>query len=346
MASKYSRYVIIGAFIALLIVAAYIVKPYVIAILTSAVLAYIFYPVFRWLNRKLNNKLASALIVTIVILLIILVPLLLSANIITKEAYLIYISGKERLGGNILQDCDNYLCNFVKDWSTDVRVRYYFQEALQTSTSYVLDGISKLVLGIPKLVINLFISVFVIFYLLKDGDVFLKKLKQIFKLHEKEHKTITTRLDGVMHAVVYGNIIVALIQGAIGGLSFWFFGVSSPLLWGIIMAILSFAPYVGTAMIWIPASLFFVLDGVSNNETVLIWKGLGIALVNLIAGGVADNILKPKIIGRRSSVHPALILIGIFGGISLFGIAGFIIGPVILALTATLIDLYISRNNG
>ncbi|MBW2963506.1 AI-2E family transporter, partial [Candidatus Woesearchaeota archaeon] len=198
---------------------------------------------------------------------------------------------------------------------------------------------------IPKLVIELFISFFVVFYLLKDGDLFVKKLKQIFKLHEREHKTIHTRLKDVMHAVVYGNIIVALIQGAVGGLSFWFFGVSSPLLWGVIMAVLSFAPYVGTAMIWIPASLFFVFDGVSNNETLLVWKGIGIALVNLVAGGVADNILKPKIIGRRSSVHPALILIGIFGGISLLGVAGFIIGPVVLALTATLIDLYISKNN-
>jgi len=346
MESKYSRYVIIAGFIALLIVAAYIVKPYIVAILTSAVIAYIFYPVFRWLNKKINNKFISASIVTLIIILIIIVPLALSANVITKEAYLIYISGKGRFSGNILQDCNNYFCNFVKDWSSDVRVRYYFQEALQTSTNYVLDGFSKLVLGIPKLVINLFISFFVVFYLLKDGDLFVRKLKQIFKLHEKEHKTIHNRLKDVMHAVVYGNIIVALIQGAVGGLSFWFFGVSSPLLWGVIMAVLSFAPYVGTAMIWIPASLFFVFDGVSNNETLLIWKGLGIALVNLVAGGVADNILKPKIIGRRSSVHPALILIGIFGGISLLGIAGFIIGPVVLALVATLIDLYISKNNG
>jgi predicted PurR-regulated permease PerM len=343
MKGKINRYILIGGFIALLIVAAYIIKPYLVAILTSAVIAYIFYPVFKWLNKKINNKFASAIIVTLIILLMILVPLALSANVVTKEAYLIYLSGKTRLGGDILQGCDNYICNFIKDWSSDIQVQYYFQEALQTSINYVLDGVSKLVLGIPKLVINLFISVFVIFYLLKDGDIFVKKAKQIFKLHEREHKTITRRLDDVMHAVIYGNIIVALIQGAVGALSFWFFGVSSPLLWGVIMAVLSFAPYVGTAMIWIPASLFFIFDGVSNNETLLIWKGLGIALVNLVAGGAADNILKPKIIGKRSSVHPALILIGIFGGISLFGIAGFIIGPVVLALTGTLIDLYITN---
>lgn len=345
MASKYSRYIIIGAFLFFLVVAAYIVKPYIIAILTSAVVAYIFYPVFKWLNKKLKNKFFSALIVTMVIILVVLVPMLLSANVITREAYLIYMSGKGRLSGDFLQNCDNYFCEFVKDWSGDVRVRYYFQEALRTSTDYVLNSISQLVLGIPKLAINLFLSVIVIFYLLKDGDLFVKKLKQIFKIHRRDHQTLTGRLDDVMHAVIYGNIIVALIQGIVGGLSFWIFGISSPVLWGIIMAILSFAPYVGTAMVWIPASLFLVFDGISNNEAGLIWKGLAIALINLIAGGVADNILKPKIIGKRSFVHPAIILIGIFGGISLFGIAGFIIGPVVLAISATLIDLYVSRNS-
>jgi len=345
MSNKYNTYIIIGAFLALLLLAGWIIKPYIIPIITSIVIAYIFYPLFKLINKKINHKFTSAIIVTFLIILVVAVPLILSANTITKEAYLIYLAGKDRIGVDVLQNCNNAVCNFIRDWSSDVSVQYHIQETLKTVTNYFLDSVSRLVLGIPKLIINLFISFFVIFYVLKDGDLFVLKLKKIFRLHRKEHQVITNRLDDVMNAVVYGNLIVALIQGAVGALSFWFFGISSPIIWGIIMAILSFAPYVGTAMVWIPASLIFIFDGVSNNEVAFIWKGVGIAFINLVAGGVADNILKPKMIGARSCVHPVLILIGIFGGISLLGIAGFIIGPVIMAMAATFIDLYISKNN-
>jgi len=330
----------------LLVVAAFIVKPYIIAILTSAVIAYLFYPVFKWLNKKIKHKFTAAIIVTILIIILLVVPLALSVNVMSKEAYLVYLEGKQRIGGNILKNCDNYVCEMIKDWSANTQVQYYFQEALKTATNYIIDSVSQFVLGIPKLVINLFISFFVVFYLLKEGDIFIEKLKKIFQLGRHERTAIIKRLDEVMNAVIYGNVIISIILGLIGGISFWAFGVSSPLIWGILMAILAFAPYVGAAMVWIPASLIFVFDGISNDSTTLIWKGVGIFLINLIAGTAADNILRPKIIGERGRVHPVVILVGIFGGISLFGIAGFIIGPVLLAITVTLIDLYISKNNG
>lgn len=341
----YNKYLHIGAFLGLLVLAFFVVKPYVLAILTSAVVAYFVYPLFKWVNKKLKNKFASAVIVSIFIILIIAIPLIISANAMTKEAYLVYLTGKQRLGGDILSNCDNAVCKMITEWSSDARVQYYFQEALRTSSEYVLSWVSSLVLGIPRLVINLFISFFVIFYLLKDGDIFIGKLKKLFRIHQKQKDLITNRLNDVMYAVVYGNLIIALIQGSIGALSFWIFGVSSPLIWGILMAIVSFAPYVGTAIIWIPASLIFIYDGVSTNENMLIWKGVLLFLINLLAGGFADNILRPKVIGQRGNVHPVLVLIGIFGGIALFGLVGFIIGPVVLALAATFIDLYISNSN-
>ncbi|MCK4589361.1 MAG: AI-2E family transporter [Nanoarchaeota archaeon] len=343
---KYYKYLHIGGVLALLVLAFFIIKPYVIALLTSAIIAYLFYPLFKWVNKKLKNKFASAVIVSILIILVIAVPLILSVNVMTKEAYLIYLTGKQRLTGDFLSNCDNVVCKMVIDWSSDARVQYYFQEALRTSMDFILNWVSKLVLGIPALVINLFISFFVVFYLLKDGDIFVEKLKRFFRMHQQHNKLITNRLNDVMYAVVYGNLIIALIQGGIGALSFWIFGVSSPLIWGIVMAIVSFAPYVGTAMIWIPASLIFVYDGVSTNETMLIWKGVLLFLVNLLAGGFADSILRPKVIGKRAKVHPVLILLGIFGGIALFGLPGFIIGPVVLAMAGTFIDIYISKNNG
>lgn len=345
MNNKYHKYVMIGAFLALLVVAFFIVKSYIIPVLTAAVVAFIFYPVFKWLNKGIKNKFASAIIVTILIIALIIIPLGLSANTMTKEAYLVYLSGKNYISSDILKNCDSVVCTAIQDWSSNVQIQYYFQEGLKTATNYILNWASQFVLTIPKLIIDLFIAIFVIFYLLKDGEVLVKKLKAIFKMEKRNHKIITKKLEDVMYAVVYGNLVIALIQGVIGALSFWVFGISSPIIWGVIMAILSFAPYVGTAMVWIPASLIFIFNGISNNESVLIWQGIGLAFINFTAGMGADNIIKPKMIGKRSSVHPVIILIGIFGGITMFGVAGFIIGPVLLAMTATFVDLYISQNN-
>jgi predicted PurR-regulated permease PerM len=121
------------------------------------------------------------------------------------------------------------------------------------------------------------------------------------------------------------------------------FGVSSPITWGIAMFFLALIPYVGTGLVWGPAAAIMILQGASTSDNYLLWKGIGLAIYGLIIVSSIDNILKPKIIGHHSRVHPVLVLVGIFGGLALMGIPGIVVGPVALAMAVTLLELYVSK---
>ena len=159
-------------------------------------------------------------------------------------------------------------------------------------------------------------------------------------LKDKYRKHVFKKLNDMAYAVIYGSIIIAVIQGTLGGIGFLIFGLSSPLLCGIVMIFASLIPYVGSSIIWFPAALIIIFDGYLNMETTLIIKGILLMLYGIFVVGTVDNILKPKIIGDRSGLHPVLVLLGVVGGLTLLGFVGIIIGPIILAMLATFIKIY------
>jgi predicted PurR-regulated permease PerM len=188
--------------------------------------------------------------------------------------------------------------------------------------------------------LDLFIVLFVMFFLFRDGEVFVDKIERIMPLKDKYRKHVFKKLNDMAYAVIYGSIIIAVIQGTLGGIGFLIFGLSSPLLWGIVMIFASLIPYVGSSIIWFPAALILIFDGYLNMETTLIIKGILLMIYGIFVVGTVDNILKPKIIGDRSGLHPVLVLLGVVGGLALLGFVGIIIGPIILAMLVTFIKIY------
>ena len=132
------------------------------------------------------------------------------------------------------------------------------------------------------------------------------------------------------------------MQGALGAIGFLIFGISSPLFWGMMMAFLALIPYLGTGFIWGPAAIIIFLEGVFQDSNILMYKGVALFLYGLFIVGGLDNLIRPKFIGAKAKIHPALIMIGIFGGIFLVGPIGVIIGPLVLSLTAIFIEEYLS----
>jgi predicted PurR-regulated permease PerM len=178
------------------------------------------------------------------------------------------------------------------------------------------------------------------FFLWRDWDRLIKKLHQLIHLRKHHEAHIMSKMNDMTYAIVYGNFIVALIQGAVGALGFMIFGVPSPLVWGLVMAFFSLIHIIGTPVVWVPASLLLILDGISSASNNEIIRGVGLFLYGLIIISTIDNILKPKIIGGRGNIHPVLVLIGVLGGIGLFGLIGIIIGPLILGLFNVFIDIF------
>jgi len=324
-----------------------VVKPFLPAVLASIVFSYMFYPLYKWVHKKIKNKNAAAFAVCIFVIILLLLPLFLVLNMISKEAYIGYLTSKQTLSSvqESLGKCSNEkgVCSFFKvfiDFFNDPKVKYHLGNTMERITSYVVDGVSGLLFSIPWFVLNFFIVIFVMFYLFKDGPGAFAKLRRVMPLREVYKRHLFEKLGNVTYAIVYGFLIVAVIQGILGAIGFFIFGVHSPVLWGILMALTALIPLLGTAIIWFPAAIIKLANGIILGNNGEIIGGILFILYGVVIISSLDNIIRPKIIGDKARIHPVLVLLGVIGGLKLFGFIGFVIGPLILAIFITLIEVY------
>jgi len=342
------RLVFIGLLLALLVLSFFIVRPYIEAILAAGVLAYAFYPVQRFLVRKSNAPSISALLVSILIILVLIAPIVFVVDNATDEARFAYVRATQVLEtGQITEgECkpaESAICQglekvggFIKNPENKV----YLLDALGKSASFVIGSVTSVLLALPSIAVNLFIMFFTTFYLLRDGHALLEKLKRLLPVSKTHQNHITAQLGEATYALIYGSLLIALIQGLLGALGLWVAGIGSPILWGVVMAVLALVPFLGTALVWGPAGAYLIISGVNTGETMLIYKGIGLLVYGALIVASADNILKPKIIGERAGIHPVLVLVGVMGGLATFGIIGFVIGPLVIALLQSMLAIY------
>ena len=342
------KYVFLGLFILLLFLSFLVIKPFINALLASIVIAYVFYPLFKLLNKVIKNKTICSLIISLFIILLITVPFAFLLKTSASEAQYMYIRAKQKiLTGDIIdvrcEGKDTLLCRsteYLKSWVDDPEIKFYLQDMLGGFTTLAIEKTSSLIFQLPAIVLQIVITFFIIFYLLKDGPDAVKKIQEILPLKRNHKAVVYHKIRETTHAVMYGSIVIALIQGALGALGFWIFGISMFYIWGLLMAIFALVPFVGTAIIWMPAALYLIAKGATEGNTVLIWHGVGLLIYGTFVISSIDNILKPKLIGDRAGLHPVLVLLGVLGGLSLFGFAGFLIGPLILSALKSFIDIY------
>jgi len=326
-----------------------VVKPFIKTILASMVIAFIFYPVYKWLHKRLNSKNLCALIVSLFIVLLISTPFLFLLQSSASEARYVYIRAKQKILTGELIDVNCYgreeapLCKLnaaIQGFVSDPNIRFYLQDIVGKMTSYVIEKTSSIIISLPGMILQILVTFFIIFYLLKDGPEMVKRCKGLLPIKKKHQHHIYVKLKDTAHAVVYGSIVIALAQGALGALGFWMFGIKSFMFWGLIMAIFALVPFVGTAIIWIPAGLLLMATGSTQGTPNIFWNGIGLLIYGTLVISSIDNILKPKLIGDRAGMHPVLVLLGVLGGLTVFGFAGFLIGPLVLAVFKSFIDIY------
>lgn len=349
MAKKedYSKYFFVLFVMLMIWLVFLVIRPFIATLLGSVFLSYLFYPLYKWVNKKIKNKNVSALIVSIIVILLLLVPLFFVLNTLTKEAYITYLTSKQKIlsVGDMLKNCpeENSFCgfvNYVGDFLDDPKVKYHLQNTVERVTSYIIDSASTLVFSIPKFILNFFVMIFTMFYLFKDGPVLLDNLKRVLPLRDIYKRHLFEKFNKVTFAIVYGYIVVAIMQGILGGIGFFIFGVNSPVIWGIVMVFAALIPFIGTGIIWFPPALIKLISGISAGDSGMIIGGVLFMLYGILIISSLDNILRPRIIGKKAKVHPVLILIGVLGGLHLFGFVGLIAGPLIFALFVTFIQAY------
>ncbi len=324
----------------LLVVFVYTVRMFVIPVVIAAVFAGLAYPLYRWIAGRLRGRKGLASLITCVLLLAcLLLPVYFIANEVAGEALDLYHYAGEKVGDVIEQGEDGLLGQLKNrlpkqiidleriDW------RKSLTNVARTSGSAIAGIINKTTKSTFSLVMNLFIVLFTMFYFFQDGPEILKRLKQLSPLGNEYEDLLIERFASVTRATVKGALLLGLVQGVLGAIVLWIFGVPSVVLWGVIMVILSVIPMVGGWLVMYPAAVYKLIIGD-------IWQGLAIILITAVVIGNLDNLLRPRLVGRDAKMHDLLIFFSTIGGISVFGVMGFIIGPVITGLLLTLLDIY------
>lgn len=186
-------------------------------------------------------------------------------------------------------------------------------------------------------VIEIVLTFYLLFYFLRDRHAVGRLLNDWLPLTEAETKQLISRVADTVHATIYGTVAVAAVQGLLGGLMFWILGLPAPLLWGLVMGLLSIVPVLGAFVVWIPAAVFLALDGSWGKAVILtVWGAV-------VVGGI-DNILRPMLVGHRLKLHTVPAFISMIGGLVLFGASGFILGPLTVTVTMLLLEIWKARN--
>jgi predicted PurR-regulated permease PerM len=251
-------------------------------------------------------------------------------------------------GGTIIEGCtaDSKACVIINDIIGIVNAeeyKPYFQTALTKFASWLFEGVTSTLFALPSLALNAFILFFVTFYLLRDGDTVLVEIKRALPVFGTHRERIFRRLADTTSAIIYGYLVIAIIQGVLGALALWTAGVTSWLFWAIVMAVCALIPMLGTGLVWAPAGIILVISGSSSGNVTVLWQGIGLLLFGAVVISSVDNLLAPRLVGDKAGVHPVFVLLGAVGGIALFGLIGFVLGPLCLALLTSVIDIYVNE---
>ena len=314
--------------------------------LTSIILTYIFYPLYKKIRKPLKYESLSIIVTLILIIIIFLLPFVFIASQIPSQVTQIYDFAKENIIGKGFFDlsCENTNSGICKIVNFSGNLEFL---EIDAAINNIFKSITKFAAGvvasIPNLVIGIMFALFISFFLFKDGKKLLNNAVAIIPLDKKSSNKLVEQFGRVTHSVVFAHLIVAIVQGALGTLAFLILGVPSPLFWGVAMAIFALLPVIGPAIIWVPASLLLILNGVLIDSYFVIGKGIGLFLYGLFVISTIDNILRIKLVGDSGEVHPLTVLIGLIGGVSLFGLTGIFIGPIILSLLVTFLRDFSKR---
>jgi predicted PurR-regulated permease PerM len=205
---------------------------------------------------------------------------------------------------------------------------------LQQVSTFLFNQTTKILKGFSTFVIGFLFTLLSLYYFFKDGNRLFGRLKDALPIPSKERDLLILRFKEMIYATIYGGILIAVIQGILGGMIFWVLGISSPILWGTAMGFLSFIPIGGTALIWVPAAILLFIQGAFLKGIILV--GLGAFGISLV-----DNLLRPFFISSKTNIHPLLLFFAVLGGVQAFGLVGLAIGPLIATLCLTLIEIYI-----
>lgn len=335
--SKIRNYLFLGSLVLVTLLFANLLKPFAYVIFWAGVLAAISYPVYKKINTRLQHPDLSSIITLSLILVIIIVPILLVGSLLVTQSIDTYskLASDGRLGSWIT-DVSVWLRHNPLTASLHFDNAFWtekFSNAAQNITAWLFNFATKLTQDSFTFFALFAIMVYTLFFFIRDGEKMLQKIMRLSPLGDKYEKKLYSKFVDTAGATIKGNLMVAIIQGGLGGILFAITGIPAPLVWGVIMILLAMIPGIGTFLIWLPVGIVMLILG-------NVWQGVLILVFGTVVISTIDNILRPMLVGKQISLHPLTIFFSTLGGIIVFGPSGFIIGPIIASLLIAFWDMY------
>jgi predicted PurR-regulated permease PerM len=304
---------------------AWILWPFLGAILWAAALVIVFYPLHQRISLHMPDRPSlAALLTSLVIVLVVILPLALITGTVVQEAIDFY--HRVQAGAVNLSP---------PPWANSI-LGHWGVTSLATLWKTIFAGLER---NVPFVAFhalafwhdslafstNLLAMLYLIFFLLRDGPLLVERMSDAIPLDRELRGKLATRFVAVVRATVKGDILTAALQGALGGVAFWVLGIQPAILWAVVMAFLSLLPIFGTALVWLPAAIYLIASG-------RIWEGIALTAWGVVVIGLADNLVRPILIGKDAKLPEYVVFFSTLGGITALGFVGFILGPIIAAM--------------
>jgi len=349
--NEYQRIVPFILFVLALLLLFLLIRPMLTIILSSLLLAYISFPVFKRIRKRVPKRSFAIILSLLLVVVIILIPFSFLAIGIGQQGYYFYhsLSSTVAKGALLGISCNSEgskvcsLLNQAERFSVEQLSKYGFDKQLRIYLPLLEEKIKGIVLGIPFLIAKIFLALVITFFILKDHENILKKISDLLPIRATTKKRLIKDFGNIAYSVIYAQLFVAMAQGVVGIIGFYIFGVPFPLLSGILIAFFALIPFIGTSIVWVPASLYLILSGYFSHDYWVLAKGIGLLLYGIFIIATIDNILLAKIVKAKADVSPIIVIIGVIGGASMFGIIGIFIGPILLPLLLTYFETFKER---
>jgi predicted PurR-regulated permease PerM len=326
---------------------ALIIWPLFGAVLWAVVFAIVCAPLFRRLRGAFRGRGSLAAAATLVVIIVgVIVPMTLVTASMVREASALYDrirSGEAGVGGYLRRSFD-----MLPSWTTKLlerlgmpdieSVQARMTEGAAQASQFIAVQALSIGQNTLEFIVSLGVMLYLLFFLLRDGEALYARLRAAVPLRADRQRALFDKFAVVVRATVKGNLVVAVIQGALGGVMFWFLGIRGALMWAVVMALLSLLPAIGTALVWLPVALYFFLTGA-------VWSGVILILFGIFVIGLVDNALRPILVGKDTKMPDFLVLVSTLGGLAVFGPNGFVVGPLIAALFIAAWDLSAASRN-
>lgn len=318
-----------------------IYEPFLTALGWAAILAIFFHPLHRWLSRKFSGN-KAAVLSTLAVTILLIVPAILITSLFVREAFAVSRGVQHSIveqHAPMIAKSWSWIAHHVPGLDPNADVFDMLEQGIEKQAGYLAERLGTVLRNIATFIFDLFVMIFAMFYFFRDAGQIMRGVRSLLPFDVEHRETMLTQARDLISASVATSLVIAAIQGALGGVGFAIVGLPAPIFWGVAMAFFSLVPVVGSGLIFVPASLWLGLTGHWGRAILLL-------VICAVVSTVVDNVLRPLLLGGRTELSGLVIFISVVGGVALFGMLGLVLGPILVATAAGVLNVYVAKAEG